>query len=127
MAKSLLKLIVKKVRAFQNPGISFPSILRAFWQNWTSGEVVSGASTITQQIARERVVGNRAENINQKLTEALVALELANTYSKTDILNIYINEFPFGQRTFGVEAASQLYFHKSAAELGPYESALLEV
>jgi membrane peptidoglycan carboxypeptidase len=110
---------------YQNPGISFWAILRAFWQNYTSGEVVSGASTITQQIARERVIGNRAEGVGQKLTEALVALEISDIYSKTDILNIYINEFPFGQRAFGVESASQLYFKKSAAELDPLESAML--
>lgn len=110
---------------YENPGVSFPAIVRAFWQNFTSGDVVSGASTITQQIARERVISSRAENINEKLIEALVALEIADTYSKTEILNIYINEFPYGQRAFGVEAAANLYFDKSAAELDPFESALL--
>ncbi|MDQ7035971.1 MAG: biosynthetic peptidoglycan transglycosylase [Anaerolineae bacterium] len=110
---------------YENPGLNVLSIGRAFWQNLTAGEIQSGASTITQQIASSLVLEDRSQTAERKATEIAIALEIANTYSKNEVLDIYINEFPFGNQTFGVEAASQLYFRIPASDLDMAQSALL--
>lgn len=110
---------------YENPGLNIFSIARAFWQNLTAGEIQSGASTITQQIASNLVLEDRSQTAERKAIEIAVALEIANTYSKNEVLDIYINEFPFGNQTFGVEAASQLYFGIPASDLDMAQSALL--
>lgn len=110
---------------YENPGFDFFSVIRAFLQNLNAGEVVSGASTITQQIARNLVLDDNTVSAERKLTEVFVALEIANTYGKDEILDIYLNESYFGNLSYGVEAAAQFYFGKSAAELNMAESALL--
>jgi membrane peptidoglycan carboxypeptidase len=110
---------------YENPGFDLLSVIRAFLQNLGAGEVVSGASTITQQIARNLVLDDTTVSADRKLTEVFVALEIANSYSKNEILDIYINESYFGNLAYGVEAASQFYFEKSASELNMAESALL--
>lgn len=110
---------------YENPGFDFFSVIRAFLQNLGAGEVVSGASTITQQIARNLVLDDNTVSAERKLTEVFVALEIANTYGKTEILDIYLNESYFGNLSYGAEAAAQFYFDKSAAELNMAESALL--
>ena len=110
---------------YENTGIAFWSILRAFVQNLQAGEIESGASTITQQIASNLVLQNREQTAERKAIELAVAIEIANTYSKNEILDIYINEFPFGNQTFGVEAASQLYFDIPAADLNMAQAAMI--
>jgi membrane peptidoglycan carboxypeptidase len=110
---------------FENPGLNVLSIARAFWQNLTAGEIQSGASTITQQIASNLVLQSKEPTAERKATEIAIALEIANTYSKNQVLDIYINEFPFGNQTFGVEAASQLYFNIPASDLDMAQSAML--
>ncbi len=110
---------------YENPGFNVFSVIRAFLQNLTAGEVVSGASTITQQIARNLVLEDVTVSADRKLTEVFVALEIANTYGKNEILDIYLNETYFGNLAYGVEAASQFYFEKPAQELNMAESALL--
>lgn len=112
-------------RFYENPGFDVFAIARAFWQNLTAGEIQSGASTITQQIVRERVLGSNQVTFDRKLVEALLALEVANTYSKNEILDIYINEFFYGEQSYGVEAASQFYFDTSAADLNAAQAATL--
>ena len=110
---------------YENPGLNILSIARAFWQNVRAGEIESGASTITQQIAKNLILDDQSPTAQRKATEIAVALEIANTYSKNQVLDIYINEFPFGNQTFGVEAASQFYFDKPAADLNMAEAAML--
>jgi membrane peptidoglycan carboxypeptidase len=112
-------------RFYENPGFDVWAVGRAFLQNLTAGEVVSGASTITQQIVRERVIGSNLVTFDRKLTEVLVALEVANTYTKNQILDIYINEFFYGEQSYGVEAASQFYFGVPAADLNAAQAATL--
>lgn len=112
-------------RFYENSGVDLLAIVRAFWQNYTSGEVQSGASTITQQIVRDRILGTRDVTLNRKFLEALLAIEVANSYSKNEILDIYINEFFYGEQSYGVEAAAQFYFDTSAADLDVAQSATL--
>jgi membrane peptidoglycan carboxypeptidase len=112
-------------RFYQNPGFDIWAVGRAFLQNISAQEIVSGASTITQQIVREKVLGSNVVTFDRKLTEVLVALEVANTYSKNQILDIYINEFFYGEQSYGVEAASQFYFGIPASELNAAQAATL--
>lgn len=110
---------------YENPGFNILSVLRAFLQNLSAGEVVSGASTITQQISRNLILQDTTPTAERKLTEIFIALEIANTYTKNEILDIYINEFFFGNQSYGVEAASQFYFDQPASELNMAQSAML--
>ncbi|GAB5492318.1 MAG: hypothetical protein Phog2KO_25330 [Phototrophicaceae bacterium] len=112
-------------RFYENPGFDVMAIGRAFFQNYFAGEVESGASTITQQIVRERVLGSNVVSFDRKLTEILLSMEVARQYSKNEILDIYINEFFYGEQSYGVEAASEFYFDVAAADLNAAQAATL--
>lgn len=116
-------------RFFIDPGFDLMAIGRAFWDNYRAGTVVSGASTITQQLARNIILRQRSGGFDteaqRKLHEIIVARELALRYSKERLLEVYLNEVYFGNQKYGVEAASEFYFKHSAAELNLAESALL--
>jgi len=112
-------------RFYEDPGWDFFAILRAFGQNLASGEVVEGASTITQQVARNFVIQSAEVSAERKIDEIVVAGELTRQYSKNDILELYVNEVGFGNQTFGVEAAAQFYFGISAADLNLPQGAML--
>lgn len=104
------------------------AILRAFWQNLTSGETVSGASTITQQLARA-VLFTPEERGQQtymrKVREALLSAEIERRYSKDEILELYINEIYYGSLAYGVEAAAETYFGVTASQLTLPQAAFL--
>jgi len=108
---------------FFHRGINTLSMLRALLQNMRHGEVVSGASTITQQLVRNLYPGRRT--IWAKLREAWLALRLERTLSKQEILVQYINRISYGNQAYGVEAASRLYFEKPASQLSLAEAAFL--
>ena len=113
---------------YQNPGLSPRAIMRALWLNLRSGRIVSGGSTITQQVARNLLLdANERQQRTwwRKLREAGLALLLASTYDKDDILALYLNQTYFGNMAYGVEAAAQIYFGKSVSELDLAECALL--
>jgi membrane peptidoglycan carboxypeptidase len=112
-------------RFFEDPGFDPIAIIRAFWQNYTSSEIASGASTITQQIARNLILQNTAPTASRKLEEIIIANQIAGEYSKNEILLLYLNEIYFGNLAYGVEEASQFYFGHSAATLDFAESAFL--
>jgi penicillin-binding protein 1C len=110
-------------RFYSHPGIDLLSLGRAWWQNWRQGEVVSGASTITMQLARlERPA---ARDYYNKLREVGRALWLELHYSKDDILTWYLNMAPFGGSLVGLSAASEFLFHKDPWRLSPAEAAAL--
>ena len=112
-------------RYFADPGFDPIAIVRAFLQNLRGGGVESGASTITQQIARNLVLRDSAVNVARKVNEILVALEIARQYDKNFILELYLNEVFLANQNYGVEAASQFYFGHGADQLNFAESALL--
>ncbi|MCY3782009.1 MAG: transglycosylase domain-containing protein [Chloroflexi bacterium] len=112
-------------RFFDDPGFDPIAIIRAFIQNVSGGGIESGASTITQQIARNLVLQDRDVTIERKINEILVALEVANRYDKNFILELYLNEVFFGNQSYGVEAASNFYFGISADQLNYAQAALL--
>ncbi len=105
---------------YSNPGFDPLGIARAFWQNFQSGEVVSGASTITQQLVDLLVLfpeDRGQQTYMSKVREALTAVEITRRYTKDEILEIYLNEVNYGNLAYGVEAAAQTYFGTSADKL----------
>ncbi len=111
-----------------NPGFDIWAIGRAMWQNYTSGEVVSGASTITQQLARNLLLSPDEayeQTVRRKTREIVLAAEITRNYSKDEILEIYLNENNYGQLAYGIEAASETYFGVPASELTLGQSAFL--
>ncbi|RPI99636.1 MAG: hypothetical protein EHM39_06170, partial [Chloroflexi bacterium] len=113
---------------YSDPGFSVFAIVRAAYQNVQAGATVSGASTITQQLARALILEEALASertTGRKIIEVIVASEISRQYSKNEILEIYLNEIFYGNYAYGVEAAAQTYFHKSAADLNPAEAAFL--
>src|SRR5216110_1209752 len=111
-------------RFFQHNGIDFYGVGRALVRDLLSGSAREGASSITQQLARNSLpLGGRT--INRKLLEAMVALRIEHEFTKQQILELYINRIYFGTGCYGVETASQAYFGKSASKLSLPEAALL--
>jgi len=104
-------------------GISFSGIVRAFTAN-LKNESIQGGSTITQQLVKNRLLSNE-KTITRKLREALLSVMVEMTFSKDEILEMYLNQVPYGGSTYGAEEAAQRYFGKSAQNLGLAESALL--
>src|SRR5205814_6862536 len=93
-------------------------------QNFGSGRRPQGASTITQQVAKNFLLTNEV-SFQRKIKEALLALKIERTYSKEKILELYLNEIYLGVGAYGVAAASLLYFDKSVHELTVPEEAYL--
>lgn len=113
---------------YSHPGFDWMAIIRAFWQNWQEGETVSGASTITQQVARNLLLDPEERSQRtylRKVREALLATEITRRYSKDEILELYLNENFYGSLAYGVEAASQTYFGLPAEELTLAQASML--
>jgi 1A family penicillin-binding protein len=113
---------------YHNPGVDAWAILRAVWINLRGGEVLSGGSTITQQLARNLLLSPEERykrTLARKLRETVLAWRLARRYSKGDILALYLNEIYFGNMAYGVEGAAQAYFGKPVRDLDLAECAML--
>src|SRR5450631_2206925 len=111
---------------YYHPGINPISIFRAFKNNIKAGEVVSGGSTITMQVARISR-GNRPRSYKEKIIEIYSALKLELFRSKKRILELYTSNAPFGGNTVGLEAAAWRYTGKSSADLTWAEAAALAI
>ncbi|MBS0853825.1 peptidoglycan glycosyltransferase PbpC [Enterobacter sp. JGM127] len=110
---------------WDHPGVNPFSVLRAAWQDLTSGRVVSGGSTLTMQVAR--LLDPHPRTFGGKVRQLWRALQLEWHLSKRDILTLYLNRAPFGGTLQGVGAASWAYLGKSPAQLSYSEAALLAV
>src|SRR5438128_8110883 len=111
-------------RFYQHPGIDWHGVIRALVRDVLSGSAKEGASSITQQLARNSLpLGGRT--LHRKLLEAMVALRIEGKFTKQQILELYINRIYFGAGCYGVETASQAYFGKNASKLNLSEAALL--
>jgi len=105
---------------YSHPGFDTFAILRAFWQNYQGQDIVSGASTITQQLARALLFTpeeRSTQTYERKLREAILAAEITRRYSKEEILELYLNENYYGNMSYGVEAAAETYFGVMADKL----------
>lgn len=112
-------------RFYQHHGIDFKRVLGALWASLKGDP--QGGSTITQQLARNmfpQEIG-RARSINRKMKELIVAIKIENTYSKTQILEAYLNTVPFLYNAYGIEMAARTYFGKPALKLDVLEAATL--
>src|SRR2546430_4007452 len=112
---------------YEHGGIDFSGIARAltvYVQNYGSGRRPQGASTITQQVAKNFLLTNEV-SWTRKIKEALLAMKIERTFSKEKILELYLNEIYLGIGAYGVAAASLLYFDKSVHELNLAEAAYL--
>jgi penicillin-binding protein 1A len=112
-------------RFWHHGALDWPGIVRALFADIRHGHVVQGGSSITQQLARNLYIKKPSQTFGRKATEACLAIKLARDKSKTWILNAYLNQIFYGNHAYGIEAAAQTYFSKSAKTLTLDESALL--
>jgi penicillin-binding protein 1C len=112
---------------YTHPGIDIKGIARAVICRLPicGGRVSGGGSTITQQYVRNAALVSKAQTANRKLKEIILAVEVEQIYSKDEILTGYLNEIPYGANAYGIEAAAQTYFKKSAKDLTLSEAATL--
>ncbi|MEO1247750.1 MAG: PBP1A family penicillin-binding protein [Pseudomonadota bacterium] len=111
-------------RFFEHPGVDYVGVLRAVYQLVTTGEVTAGGSTLTQQLARDYFL-TRERLFTRKLREAFLAYKIEQEFSKEQIMALFLNKMFFGQRAYGVAAASQVYFDKPLSEINVAEAATL--
>jgi penicillin-binding protein 1A len=111
-------------RFYHHPGFDPIGMLRAMVRNVRAGHVVQGGSTITQQLAKNLFL-TPDQNLHRKVQEIMLAVWLEHKFSKKQILALYMNRVYFGGGAYGIEAASQRYFDKSARQLSVGEAALL--
>ncbi|HEX2334730.1 MAG TPA: penicillin-binding protein 1A [Burkholderiales bacterium] len=111
-------------RFYEHPGIDYLGVLRAAWANLVAGGRRQGASTITMQVARNFFLSSE-KTLTRKLYEALLAFKIEHSFSKEQILELYVNQIYLGQRAYGFAAASQMYFGKALNQLSLAETAML--
>lgn len=112
-------------RFYQHLGIDLFGIARAMFINHREGRIVEGASTITQQLVRNLYLDPSDRSLSRKIKEASLAIGTEQRYSKSKILETYLNEAYFGGGAYGVERAAEHFFNKRASELNIPESAFL--
>ncbi|MFO7860439.1 MAG: PBP1A family penicillin-binding protein [Desulfosalsimonas sp.] len=111
-------------RFYEHEGVDLYSIMRAFFKNLEAGTIVQGGSTITQQVAKSFFL-TPERSYARKLKEAILAYRIDRHFTKDEILFLYLNQIYLGHGAYGVEAAAQNYFGKSAEDLTIGESAML--
>lgn len=111
-------------RFYRHPGFDFLRIFKSLYVNFTTKNLSQGASTITQQLARN-LFSNFDKTWNRKLKEAWYAFRLEINYSKDEILEAYLNTINYGNGVYGIENASYYYFNKSARDLNLAEASML--
>lgn len=117
-------LATEDTRFYEHPGIDVIGIMRAATVVATSGELSQGASTITQQLARNFFL-SREKKLMRKVKEIFLAFHIEQLLTKDEILELYLNKIELGQRAFGVGAAAQVYFGKTVHELSIDEMAII--
>lgn len=119
-------IAVEDKRFYQHSGIDLRGMSRAFLTNLKSQSLAQGGSTITMQLARNLKLGFAQEKtINRKLQELLVAIQIEKQMSKDEILEAYLNRIYYGNRAFGVQAASKTLFNKNVQDLSLAQSAYI--
>ena len=109
---------------FEHPGINIDAIFRAIIKDVKAGKLVEGASTITQQLVKNRLL-TREKKISRKVKEVIYSIKLEKNMSKEKILECYLNEIYFGHGYYGIKTAADGYFHKKLNELTLKEMAIL--
>ena len=109
---------------YQNPGVDFKAVARAAIYDVLGRSASQGGSTITQQLIKNTVLTNE-KTFTRKVKEVILSVELEQKFSKDQILEMYLNQIPYGSNAYGIQAASQTFFGKDAKDLSLAESALL--
>jgi membrane peptidoglycan carboxypeptidase len=124
-------IAAEDIEFYQHKGIDYFGIAQAFIQNLRAGGVVRGGSTITQQLVKSTilydVLGDEAyaQTYSRKIKEVLITMQVEQSFTKDEILQMYMNEIPLGGVNYGFQAAANAYFDKDVDELTLAESALL--
>ncbi len=117
-------LAIEDRRFYQHYGIDLRGLSRAVWVNYQEGRLAQGGSTLTQQLAKNLFL-TPERTFERKIQEMLLAMWLEANLSKNEILTLYLNRIYLGAGTYGVEAAAQYYFGKSARDVSIAEAALI--
>jgi penicillin-binding protein 1A len=117
-------IAAEDARFYKHKGIDLLSIVRAFFKNIEAGAIVQGGSTITQQVTKSFFL-TPEKSYSRKIKEAILAYRIDKKFAKNEILFLYLNQIYLGHGAYGVEAASENYFGKSAQELNLAECAIL--
>jgi penicillin-binding protein 1A len=123
----LAVLAAEDVRFFHHRGVDYPAIARAAWMNYQAGRVVEGASTITQQVARNLLpieIGTE-RSAKRKVREALLARMIEKRWSKREVLEVYLDYVFLGEGAYGMAAGARAYFDRDVGSLDLAQSALL--
>ena len=115
---------IEDQRFFEHQGFDPRRIIAAFIVNMREGKIVQGASTITQQVVKNLIFTSERK-YTRKIKEAILSYDMEKNLSKDEILYIYLNHIYFGSNSYGIEAASQNFFGKSASDINIAEAALL--
>lgn len=124
-------LATEDINFYQHGGIDLEAIIKSIYINFIRGEIVRGASTITQQLVKNTLMydifGEQAyeQTYTRKIKEILLTIQVEQTLTKDEILQMYVNEVAFGGVNYGIQAASKAYFDKEAKDLTLAESAML--
>ena len=105
-------------------GVDVKSLMRAAAQLLKSGQIQTGGSTITMQVAKNFFLSNE-RSFSRKINEILLALQIERTLSKNEILELYVNKIYLGNRAYGIEAAAQVYYGKSIRDLSLGQLAMI--
>jgi 1A family penicillin-binding protein len=117
-------IAIEDAAFYEHPAFDWKSMIRALVVNLLKGKIAQGGSTITQQLAKNAFL-TPERTLTRKIKEFILAIRLEKKYRKDEILNLYLNQIPYGANAYGIEAAAQTYFKKSAQELNVAEAALL--
>lgn len=117
-------LAIEDSHFYTHKGINPTSIGRALLANLEEGRTVEGASTVTMQLVKNLFL-TPERSISRKVAEAVLSLRIEQIFTKTQILEMYLNQVYWGHNTYGVETAAQSYFNKSASDLSLAESAMM--
>jgi len=112
-------------RFWQHGALDYAGIARAALADLENGRTVQGASTLTQQLARNLYIGKQSQTLGRKLKEACLAMRLADKLSKRSILARYLNVVYYGNQAYGVAAAAQTYFSERASQLNVVQAAMI--
>lgn len=118
-------IALEDIRFWDHHGVDLMGIARALYRDLMHASIREGASTITQQFARNAFGLGYEQTITRKIREVILAIQIEREYTKEEILEMYLNQIWFGHSAYGVQAAAKLYFGKDVSELTLPESALV--
>ncbi|MGD1074685.1 MAG: PBP1A family penicillin-binding protein [Thermodesulfovibrionales bacterium] len=117
-------IAIEDVRFYTHPGVDFIGIFRALYHDLRTRSIAQGGSTITQQLTKMLFL-KPERSMKRKIKEMALSIQIEKLYTKDEIIGLYLNQAYFGTRAYGIEAAAQTYFNKSANDLSIGEAALL--